>query len=305
VLGAGPLGLAVARHLASRGDSVRAAVRSERAELPEGVAVVGADLTVPADAKRACEGATVVYHCVNPPYARWPDLHPPLMSAIIEGAAAAGARLVFGDNLYAYGPVDRPLTEDLPYQARGPNGRVRAQIAETLLRAHATGRIRATIGRGSDFFGPHAHQSTVGDRVFARAIIGKTAQVLGDPDTPHTVTYIEDFGRALVTLGERDEALGEVWHVPNAEAVTMRSFVQMVFESAGNPFRLRTAPRSGIAMAALFDPTMRAVKEQLHQSERPWVVDSTRFERSFGWTATPLRDAVAATVAWFRNSMAI
>ncbi len=246
----------------------------------------------------------MVYHCVNPPYAKWPDLHPPLMNAIIEGAAAAGARLVYGDNLYAYGPVDGPLTEDLPYQARGPNGRVRAQVAETLLGAHATGRIRATIGRASDFFGPDAHQSTVGDRVFARAITGKTAQVLGDPDAPHTVTYIEDFGRALVTLGERDEALGEVWHVPNAEPVTMRRFVQMVFESAGNPFRLRTAPRWGIAMAALFDPTMRAVKEQLYQSERPWVVDSTRFERTFGWTATPLRDAVAATVAWFRNSTA-
>ena len=304
MLGAGPLGLAVTRHLASRGDRVRAVVRSERADLPEGVEVIGADLAVEADAKRACEGATVVYHCVNPPYAKWADLHPPLMNAIIEGAAAAGARLVYGDNLYAYGPVDGPLTEDLPYLARGPNGRVRAQIAETLLRAHVTGRIRATIGRGSDFFGPHAHQSSVGDRIFARATTGNAAQVLGDPDLPHTVTYIEDFGRALVTLGERDEALGEVWHVPNAEAVTMRSFVQMVFESAGNPFHLRSAPRWGIALAALFDPTMRAVKEQLYQSERTWVVDSTKFERTFGWTATPLHDAVAATVAWFRNSMA-
>jgi nucleoside-diphosphate-sugar epimerase len=302
VLGAGPLGLAVARHLASRGDRVRAAVRSERAHLPEGVEVIGADLAVEAEAKRACAGATVVYHCVNPPYAKWPEMHPPLMNAIIEGAAAAGARLVFGDNLYAYGPVAGPLTEDLPHLARGPNGRVRAQIAETLLRAHGTGRIRATIGRASDFFGPHVHQSTVGDRVFARAITGKAAQVLGDPDVPHTVTYIEDFGRALVTLGERDEALGEVWHVPNAETVTMRRFVQMVFESAGHPYRLRTAPRLGISTAALFDPTMRAVKEQLYQSERPWVVDSTKGERTFGWTATPLRDAVAAAVAWSRDS---
>ena len=304
MLGAGPLGLAVTRHLASRGDRLRAVVRSQRADLPEGVEVIDADLAVEADAKRACEGATVVYHCVNPPYAKWADLHPPLMNAVIEGAAAAGARLVYGDNLYAYGPVAGPLTEDLPYLARGPNGRVRAQIAETLLRAHVTGRIRATIGRGSDFFGPYAHQSSVGDRIFARATTAKAAQVLGDPDLPHTVTYIEDFGRALVTLGERDEALGEVWHVPNAEAVTMRSFVQMVFESAGNPFHLRAAPRWGIALAALFDPTMRAVKEQLYQSERPWVVDSTKFERTFGWTATPLHDAVAATVAWFRNSMA-
>jgi nucleoside-diphosphate-sugar epimerase len=301
VLGAGPLGLAVARHLAARGDRVRVAVRSEPAELPEGVEVVSVDLAVAADAKRACEGAAVVYHCVNPPYAKWPELHPPLMNAAIEGAAAGGARLVFGDNLYAYGPVDGPLTEGLPYRATGPNGRVRAQIAETLMRAHGSGRIQATIGRGSDFFGPYARQSTVGDRVFARAISGKPAQVLGNPDLPHTVTSIEDFGRALVTLGERDEAWGEVWHVPNAEAVTMRRFVEMVFEAAGRSARLRVAPRWGIALATLFNPTMRAVKEQAYQSQRPWVVDSTKFERTFGWTATPLRDAVAATVAWFQG----
>jgi nucleoside-diphosphate-sugar epimerase len=300
VLGTGPLGLAVARHLAARGDRVRVAHRG-RADLPDGVEVVSADVAVAADATRACDGASIVYHCANPPYAKWPELHPPLMDAIIEGAAAAGARLVFGDNLYAYGPVDGPLTEDLPYQATGPNGRTRAWISETLMRAHDAGRIRATIGRGSDFFGPHAHMSTVGDRVFARAVEGKPAQVLGNPDLPHTVTYIEDFARALVTLGERDEALGEVWHVPNAETVTMRRFVEQVFEAAGRPARLRAAPSWGIAMSARFNPTMRAVKEQLYQSERPWVVDSGKFERTFGWGATPLPEAIRATVTWFRD----
>jgi len=170
------------------------------------------------------------------------------------------------------------------------------------MRAHESRRIQATIGRGSDFFGPDAHLSTVGDRVFARAIAGKPAQVLGNPDAPHTVTHIDDFGRALVTLGERDEALGQVWHVPNAETVTMRRFVQMAFEAAGRSPRLRAAPRLGIAMAALFDPTLRAVREQLYQSERPWMVESSKFERAFGWSATPLPDAVAATVAWFRSN---
>jgi len=217
------------------------------------------------------------------------------------GAAAAEAKLVFGDNLYAYGPMDGPLTETLPSRATGPNGRARARIGEALLRAHVAGRIRATIGRGSDFFGPHAHLSTVGDRVFARAIEGKSAHVLGNPDVPHTVTYIEDFARALVTLGLREEALGQVWHVPNAETVTMRQFIQLVFEAAGHPPRMRAAPRWGIAFGALFNPTLRAVKEQLYQSDRPWVVDSTKFERAFGWGATPLPDAVSATVAWFKE----
>jgi nucleoside-diphosphate-sugar epimerase len=301
VLGTGPLGLALIRHLAAQGQRLRAVSRRSRDDLPTHVELVTANLADVSEVKRACDGAGVVYHCANPPYAKWPELHPPLMRAIIEGSSSTDARLVFGDNLYAYGPVDGPLTEDLPYRASGPNGRTRARIADDLMTAHDQGRIRATIGRGSDFFGPFAYQSTVGDRVFARALEGKPASVLGDPDTPHTVTYIEDFARALATLGVHDEALGAVWHVPNAEAVTMRRFVEMVFESAGGEPRLRTAPRWGLALAGLFNPTIRAVREQLYQSERPWVVDSAKFERAFGWSATPLPEAIGATTAWFRG----
>jgi nucleoside-diphosphate-sugar epimerase len=265
------------------------------------VEVLAADVAHGAEVMRACDGAAVVYHCANPPYARWPELHPPLMKAIIEGAASARAKLIFGDNLYAYGPVDGPLTEDLPYRARGANGRTRARIAEDLMRANQDGRVRAAIGKASDFFGPHALQSAVGNGVFARALAGKPARVLGDPDLPHTVTYIEDFGKALVTLGERDEALGGVWHVPNAETVTMRRFVEFVFAEVGHAPRLRAAPSWSLALVGLFNPTLRAVREQLYQSERPWVVDSSKFERTFGWKATPLPEAVRATVAWFRE----
>jgi nucleoside-diphosphate-sugar epimerase len=299
------LGLAVARRLAGRGDPVRAVNRSGRADLPPEVEVFAADVAEAPEAKRACHGAAVVYHCANPPYAIWPELHPPLMDAVIEGAASAGAKLIFGDNLYAYGQVNGPITEDLPNRASGPNGRTRARIAEALMAAHQAGRVRVAIGRGSDFFGPHARESAVADRVFARALAGKPAQVLGNPDLPHTVTYIEDFARALVTLGEREEALGEVWHVPNDDTVTMRRFVEMVFAEVGRPPRVRAAPRWGLTLAALFNPTLRAVREQLHQSERPWMVDSSKFEQAFGWRATPLLEAIAATVVWFRERVVL
>ena len=301
VLGTGPLGLAVARRLAAGGNRVRAVNRGGRADVTEGVEVTAANVAEADDMKRACDGAAVVYHCANPPYTKWPQLHPPLMEAIIEGAASAGAKLVFGDNLYAYGPVDGPIAENLPYRAQGPNGRTRARIAEALMAAHQAGKVRASIGRGSDFFGPHARVSIVGDRVFARALAGKPAQVLGEPDEPHTVTYIEDFAGALVTLGEREEALGEVWHVPNSETVAMRRFVEMVFQEAGHPPRLRAAPSWGIGLGGLFSPTLRTVREQLYQSERPWVVESTKFERAFGWQATPLPEAIRATIAWFKR----
>jgi nucleoside-diphosphate-sugar epimerase len=301
VLGTGPLGLAVARSLAAGGERVRAVSRSGRADLPGGVEVLPANVAEPDQARLACDGAAVVYHCTNPPYAKWPEPHPPLMQAIIGGASSTGAKLIFGDNLYAYGPVDGPLTEDLPQAATGPNGRTRARIAQDLMDAHQAGRVRAAIGRGSDFFGPHARQSTVGDQVFARALAGKLARVLGDPDLPHTVTYIEDFARALVTLGAREEALGGIWHVPNDQTITLRRFVELVFEEAGRPARLQTAPSWGLALAGLFNPTIRAVREQLFQVERPWEVDSSKFEQTFGLRATPLQAAIRATVAWFRE----
>jgi nucleoside-diphosphate-sugar epimerase len=299
VLGTGPLGIAVARHLAEQGEPVRAVNRSGRAEVPAGVDLVAADVTDRDQARPVFAGARVVYHCASPPYHRWAQLHPPLMEAVIAGATTAGARLVFGDNLYAYGPVDGTITEDLPYAATGPNGRARAQIADAVMAAHQSGRVAAVIGRGSDFFGRRAHLSTVGDRVFARAVAGKPAQVLGNPDVPRSVTYLEDFARALVNLGECDDAVGEVWHVPCPSPVTTRRFVELVFQEAGRPARVSVAPEWGIAIASLFNPTLRAVREQLYQHRRPWVVDSGKFERAFGWKATPLPEAIRATVAWF------
>ena len=301
ILGTGPLGLAVARQLSSRGQRFRVVSRTANASLPGGAEFLTANVADPAEARRACAGAAVVYHCASPPYQLWPKLHPPLMAAIIEGASAAHAKLIFGDNLYAYGPVDGPITGDLPYRATGPNGRTRAQLATTLISAHEDGRVRAAIGRGSDFFGPHARQSLVADGVFARALAGKPAQLLGNPDLPHSVTYIDDFGRALVTLGEREDALGEVWHVPNAPAVPLRRFVEMVYAAMNRPPRIQVVPRPILSLLALFNPVLRAVVEQLYQSDQPWIVDSSKFERAFGWKAIPLEGSIPPTAAWFRE----
>jgi nucleoside-diphosphate-sugar epimerase len=302
IFGTGPLGLAVARSLASSGDQVRLVNRSGKADAPKGVQVVAADATDPAASRRACEGAEVVYHCATGAYGRWAEFLPPLMNGIIEGAAAANARLVYGDNLYGYGPVDGPLREDLPYRPIGPSTRARAEVATTLMNAHAAGKVRATIGRASDFYGPHVHQSKAGDLIFARALAGKPAQVVGDPDEPHTYSFIDDFAAGLVTLAQRDEALGQVWHIPNAETVTTRRFVEMVFAQAGRPARIRPAPKIAITLFALFSPSMAAVKETLYQSELPWVVDDSKFVRVFGGRPTPHERAIEQTLAWFKST---
>jgi nucleoside-diphosphate-sugar epimerase len=155
VVGAsGGIGGALVRELARRGHRVRAVNRAGDAAVPAGVERLAADVATPDGAKAAAAGAAVVYHCAQPPYTDWPAAFPPLTEAIAEGATAAGAKLVLADNLYLYGPHDGPLTEDLPAAATGPKGRTRARMAERLLDLHRQGRLRVSIGRASNYYGP-------------------------------------------------------------------------------------------------------------------------------------------------------
>jgi nucleoside-diphosphate-sugar epimerase len=223
-------------------------------------------------------------------------------AGLIHAASSTGARLVYADKLYAYGPVDGPLTEDLPSAATGPNGRLRAELANTLLAAHRSGTLHATIGRSSDFYGPGVRLSTVGERVFGRVARRKPVQVLGDPDQLHTYTFIGDFARALAILGERNEAPGEVWHVPSAPTITTCQFVEMIAEQAGYRVNVQVTPGWIIRALGLVNPTMRAVAEQLYQSEHAFVVDHFKFARAFGAEPTPHTEAIQRTLEWFTTS---
>jgi nucleoside-diphosphate-sugar epimerase len=301
VVGLGPVGRTVVGELIARGHRVRAVARHGAAGLPAAVETIEADIADPAAARRAMAGAGVVYHAASAPYDRWPEHLPPLMRGIIA-VPGPRARVVYADNLYAYGPVDGPLTESLPSRATGPNGRVRATLADQLMEAHAAGTVRATIGRASDYYGPWGRQSTAGERLFVPALVGKPAQVLGDPDVPHTFTYLGDFARGLVTLGTHHEALGEVWHLPSAETLSTREFARLVYEAAGQPLNVRPMPSALLTVAALFSPMLRAVKEQQYQRVAPWVVDHSKFAQAFGAAVTPHREAIAATLDWYRKA---
>jgi nucleoside-diphosphate-sugar epimerase len=305
VFGTGPVGMSVMDELVREGGRVRMVNRRGRASVPEGVEVVGGDATDEAFAREASEGASVVYFALNPPYDKWPELFPPLQAGVLEGAASAGAKLIAMENLYMYGSTDgRQLTEDLPYAPNTRKGRVRARMSEELMEAHRSGRVRVAIGRASDFFGPRVLASAAGEQVFGRVVQGKSAQVAGDPDQPHTYTYAPDIGRGLVILGEREEALGEAWHLPSPETLTTRQFVEMIFEEVGKPARIQAAPKIVLRALGLFNPGMREMIEMLYEFEEPFVVDDSKFEQAFGEHATPLREAIGETVQWYSSKRA-
>lgn len=306
IFGTGPLGLAVMDELVAQGKQVTLVNRSGKAPetLPGGVKLVAGDATNPDSVAALCAGADVVFQCAQPSYHRWPEAFPPMIAGLIAGIGRTNARLVVGDNLYMYGPTDgRPIHEDLPYAATGRKGRTRAQMAQRLLEAHQFGQLQVTIGRASDFFGPRVRDSAVGEMVFGAALAGKTVNLLGDPDAPHTYSYIRDFARGLVVLSEHAQALGRAWHVPSAQTLTTREFVNLIGAELGREVKLRAAGGFMVSLLGLFNPDLREMKEMLYEFEEPFIVDHSQFLQAFGADApqpTPHRQAIQETLAWYR-----
>jgi nucleoside-diphosphate-sugar epimerase len=213
--------------------------------------------------------------------------------------------LVSLENLYGYGPTNgRAMTEDLPLVATTSKGRTRAQMTRELVAAADAGRVRFAIGRASDFFGAGVRESTVGERVFARAVAGKKAEFLGDPDRPHTYSYVPDVAAGLATLGTDARSIGRVWHLPGPETVTTREFVDLVGAEVGHRVGIRTMPRFAVRALGLVSPMMRALAEMAYEFEEPFVLDTSRYESTFGRGGTPLATAIARTVAWYRDQEA-
>ena len=304
IIGTGPLAYWVMQELVNKGSAVKLLNRSGavRYQLPENAEIATCDATNPNEVYESCKGAGTVYHCAMPPYTKWPELFPPLMKGIVDGVSKTEAKLIFGDNLYMYGPTNgKPIREDNPYAATGHKGKTRALMAEMLLDAHKSGKIRVSIGRGSDFFGPQVINAAFGEMFFKPAFEGKSVNLLGNIDLPHSLSYIKDFAKALVIMGEDDRALGKAWHIPNTEAQTIRHFVQIIEQELGNPIKSRVAGMFLISVLGLFNPMVREVKEMMYTWEEPYVVDSSNFEKEFGLKATPFEQSIKETVDWFRE----
>ena len=302
VFGTGQVGSTLAAHLAELGMAVRTVSRHRPAELTGGTDWRAADVTDPEAAADAAKGASVVYQCVNAPYTKWPELFPPLQRGVLTAAERNGALLVVLENLYGYGPTGgRPMTEDLPLAATTVKGRTRAAMTAELLAAAEAGRVRLAIGRASDFFGPGVTQGSVlGERVFGNALAGRRADFIGHPDLPHTYSYVPDIAAGLATLGTDARAAGQVWHLPGPPTVTTRALLDLVAHETGHPVGVRSVPKLAVRALGVVNPMMRELAEMAYEFDQPFVLDTGKYQSAFGAAGTPLADAIAATVAWYR-----
>lgn len=300
ILGAnGIIARGLSQALAAHGSGIRQVSRSPRKVNPSDEAFA-ADLLDADATARAVAGSEVAYLVAGLKYDAkvWEAQWPRVMRNVIDACKRHGARLVFFDNVYAYGRVDGVMTEETPFNPVSRKGEVRARIATLLLEEMRAGNLQALIARSADFYGPGAVQSFPHNTVFEPLRAGKTPRWIGNPDAAHTFTFTPDAGRAVAFLGRAHEAYGQTWHVPTTrEPFTGADFVRLACELAGRPYRLQSPPRWMLKVMGLFMPVLRENEEMMYQFDYDYRFDSSRIESAFGLEATPYRQGIAATLA--------
>jgi nucleoside-diphosphate-sugar epimerase len=304
VAGYGAVGRALTERLSARGDKVRVVQRQAPPALPLDVTFVGANLKDARGAQTALADVDIIVCAIGVSYISkiYVRIWPIIMRNLLDACAKSGARFVFADSLYMYGPQTRPLTEDMPLTAYGQKPRVRAEITGLWQKAHDAGLVRATAVRASDFYGPKTPTSVLSTIGVARLLIGKPALAPYPPDQPHDFTYVPDFARALETLIDaNDDAYGQAWHVPNAPTRSLRELLTLAAGLIGVRPSVTVLTPMWATLLGFVRSDVRELKEMRFQWDRPYLVDATKFSRRFWSDPTPFEDGLRATIESYRT----
>lgn len=291
------------RELLRKGETVK--LVSRRGAPVPGTESVRADLTREREVFEAVEQSSFVYLIAGLPYSAkvWGEQWPQVMLNTVSACAAKGARLLFFDNVYMYGKVRGPMTEDTPVAPCSRKGEIRARIAEHLLAAAGRGDLSALIARSADFYGPYARGSSVPMLlVIGRLASGKKPQWLANAHARHSLTYTMDCGKALALLAGDESAFGRVWHLPTAAPpITGEDFIRIAARKFGTSERYTVLGRRTMLLGGIFSPLVRESIEMMYQSEGEYEFDSSRFCRHFGFTPTPYEEGIGAAVEFARR----
>lgn len=298
VVGAGRIGAGTARLLAEKGHEV--VVVTRRGTPVKGATGMAADASDGPRLAEIAQGADALYNCANPQrYYAWSKVWPPIANALLHAAEASGAVLVTMNNLYGYGETTEPMREDTPFRPTTVKGWIRARMYRDAKELHDAGRIRMTEARASNYVGGR-EMSVLDTAVLSRIATGRRPIWLGDPDAPHSWTYVDDAAAALVAIAADDRAWGRPWHVPTPPPVSARAAAARAAELVGaaNP-KLTRVPYAAFWAGGVLHKQLRAMREMQYQFRRPFELDSRLTEETFGLSPTPLDDALrTATLAY-------
>jgi len=306
ILGAGgDVGNKLAKLLIAGRQPLRLVGRNPSAR--PGAEMVTADIADRDQTIRAVAGSSVVYLLAGLKYDRntWQELWPQIMSNAIEACGRAGAKLIFFDNVYTYGKVGGVMTEETPFNPCSRKGETRAKIATTLINAWKSGAVTGVIARAADFYGPETRNGMANLVVLEPFSRKKQASWLVNDSVPHSHTYTPDAAQSLVELAARSTAWNQTWHVPTApNPPTGKEFISLAAKEFGVAPKYRVLSRPLIRIVGWFRPPIGESYEMLYQNDSPYLFDSGKYAREFGFAGTPYADGIRAAAGSFSTQAA-
>ena len=297
ILGAGgTIGIELARVLPEYTDKVRLVSRTPR-KINDEDELLSCDLLNAPQVSAAIQGSDVVYLVAGLQYKAkvWAEQWPVVMQNVIDACREHSSRLVFFDNIYMYDPDHLgDMDESTPVNPTTKKGKVRAGIADMLLKAHEDGLIEATIARSADFYGPGLERNgMLRETVIKNLAQGKKPNWFCSLDKVHSFTYTPDAARGTAILGNAPDAFGEVWHLPTApDPMTGQQWIDAFAHGFGKPNKAQLATPLIVTLMGIFIPIMRELKEMLYQYDRDYVFDSQKFNQRFDFTPTSYAEGV-------------
>ncbi|MCG8971695.1 NAD-dependent epimerase [Streptomyces sp. CL12-4] len=291
IVGRGAAASKTALLLAEDGERVRMISRTGGGPDHPLIDKVAADATDTDRLTELTEGADTLFTTAAPPYHLWPEQFPALSRSLLGTVRRTGAAYVMLGNLYAYGPVNGPITPDFPLTATGPKGRARARVWEE---AAASG-VKVTEVRAAQFYGAGAF-SVFSLTVQRQVMEGRLVLVPQELDVPHSYSAIGDTARTLVAASRNEQAYGRAWHVPTS-TLSVRALAVRLAELAGAPEpRMEEMTERDLTLLAFTEPLWAEMHEVLTKPGHPFVIDYSETEKILGVSATPVDDVLREVI---------
>lgn len=304
ILGTGQLGRAILQVLQEKQpqSDILLVNRSGKVDftLPKRVQIKAADVTNMTDIQSVTQDATVIYSSTDVPYPAWGTFYPATTDVLIKSIEKNPAKLVFADNLYSYGNVKGAIMhETLPHNATTKKGKIRAEVVNKLVRSLGPKGANVAIVKAADFIGPHIHKGVFGVDFLQQLLTDKPINLFGKPQLLHTFTYIYDFANAMVRVSDAPDAYGQIWHVPNAPALSLYEWLQLFEKQANKQAKIKIATKNLLRLVGLFNPFVREYVELSYQFEYPYLVNHEKYAARFGDSFTSPEQIVAQTLYWY------
>lgn len=171
---------------------------------------------------------------------------------------------------------------------------------DLLMQAAGGGRIKATVLRLPDFYGPDVAASLIHGAANA-AVNGGTADMVGPIDRAHEFVFVPDVGPVVVKLMDTPAAYGKIWNFAGVGTTTQHALIAEMERQVGRKIKLRVAGKAMLRLIGLFKPFVREMVEMHYLLTDPLIMDDTALQGLIGpIRKTPYPEGLRQTLAALR-----